>query len=223
MTQRLQDKLGCEFSSKIQILPLTHAFAASPPSHLLSDVPILLSHGGTTGCKWPKSPRVGGLSVTCRVTQQPTDAIVEEQRQQEGSLSTGKQDDVLILWFQWYVAGQVSIVILPKQAGQNGPKQVGQKGNCCFLGRPGQGWSGKGRAAGCDGPSVRASALSGSLLPTEDAPLWELSDTRLRSSLLPPPPPQIPLPQVPGPLAVMRKGKSQQGPNPPLWAALHVG
>lgn len=114
-------------------MPLT---AASPPSHLLSDVPILLSHGGTTGCKWPKSPRVGGLSVTCRVTQQPTDAIVEEQRQQEGSLSTGKQDDVLILWFQWYVAGQVSIVILPKQAGQNGPKQVGQKGNCCFLGRP---------------------------------------------------------------------------------------
>lgn len=149
-------------------MPLT---AASPPSHLLSVVPILLSHGGTTGGKWPKSPRVGGLSVTCRVTQQPTDAIMEEQRKQKGSSSTGRRDDVLILWFQWCVTGQVSTVTLAKQAGQNGPKQVGQNGNCRFLGLPGQGWSGKGGASGCNGPSVRARALSGPLLPTKDAPL----------------------------------------------------
>lgn len=132
--------------------------AASRPSHLLSDVPILLSHGGTTDCKWPKSSHVGGPSVTCSVTQQPTDAIMEKQKKQKGGLSTGKHD-VLILWFQGYAAGQVSIVILSKQVGQNG--------NYCFLGqakvKAGLETAG---AAACSW-ALRPCAVRGSLLPTD--------------------------------------------------------
>lgn len=51
------------------------------------------------------------------------------------------------------------------------PNKLVKKGTAISLGDPGQGWSGKGRATRCDGPSVRGSALSGPLLPTEDAPL----------------------------------------------------
>lgn len=149
-------------------MPLT---AASPPSHLLSDVPILLSHGGTTGCKWPKSPRVGGPSVTCRVTQQPTDATMEEQRKQKGSSSTGNMMTCLFYSFSGVSPVRCLLPYSPNKLVKMDPHKLVKMGTAVSLGRPGQGWSGKGGASGCDGPSVRARALSGPLLPTEDAPL----------------------------------------------------
>lgn len=51
------------------------------------------------------------------------------------------------------------------------PNKLVEMGAAVSLGSPGQGWFGKGRATGCNGPSVRARALSRPLLPTEDAPL----------------------------------------------------
>lgn len=118
-----------------------------------------------------------------------------KSRDNKGNSSTGKQDDGLILRFQWYVAGQVSIVILLKQAGQNRPKQVGQKGNCCFLGRPRSRLVRKRQSHWVRWALSQGQfAVWASSAHRRRSSVWELSDTRLRPSLFPPL--QVPLQQV---------------------------
>lgn len=50
---------------------------------------------------------VGWAGCHLCVTQQPADAIMEEQRKQEGGLSRRKRDDMSILRLRRYAAGQV--------------------------------------------------------------------------------------------------------------------
>lgn len=101
MTQLLPDKLGCEFSSKIQTsLPLDAclSMATPPPSHLLSDVSTPLSHRGTSGCKWLWSSPAGWAECRWQCDSAANRCHHgRAEKKHKGSLSTRKYDGLLFM------------------------------------------------------------------------------------------------------------------------------